>query len=317
VESIRDVLKQMKNPAFEQQSQALMHRVLHEPAVEALLQGHPELTEHHIRRSINRLYAFAREQKACSQCPGLSFCPNDVHGHTTTIQVESLGNDEVTLQDYKVACERFTSKQQQDAFSKRIKSFYVDKQVLEKGYQLAEMITCDRERATAVDRVHDYVKQASQQKELPGKGLYLYGPLGSGKTYLLSYVLHELAKQGHNGVIVYVPDFVEEAKGWISEPGKLKEMIELLKETDLLVFDDIGAENVSPWIRDHVFATILNYRMNRKPTFFSSNYTLDGLEKHLSFSNREGEEEFKGKRLMERIRHFVEPVEVKGHNKRK
>ena len=94
-------------------------------------------------------------------------------------------------------------------------------------------------------------------------------------------------------------------------------MIELLKETDLLVFDDIGAENVSPWIRDHVFATILNYRMNRKPTFFSSNYTLDGLEKHLSFSNREGEEEFKGKRLMERIRHFVEPVEVKGHNKRK
>jgi primosomal protein DnaI len=127
----------------------------------------------------------------------------------------------------------------------------------------------------------------------------------------------EFAKKGFQGVMVYVPDFVEEAKGWISEPGKLKEMIELLKEADVLVFDDIGAESVSPWIRDHVFATILNYRMNRKPTLFSSNYSLDGLEKHLSFSNREGEEEFKGKRLMERIRPYVLAIDVNGHNKRK
>ncbi len=62
--------------------------------------------------------------------------------------------------------------------------------------------------------------------------------------------------------------FSEDLKAMFGDPLKLKETVDLLKETDLLVFDDIGAENLNPWLRDHVMAVILNYRMNRKPTFF-------------------------------------------------
>ncbi len=64
-----------------------------------------------------------------------------------------------------------------------------------------------------------------------------------------------------------------------------------------------------------VLGTILNYRMNRKPTFFTSNYDLDALEQHFSFTNREGEEKHKGMRI-NRIRPFVDAVPVNGHNKR-
>lgn len=64
-----------------------------------------------------------------------------------------------------------------------------------------------------------------------------------------------------------MPDFVEDAKALMFEPQKLKETVTLMKEADLLVFDDIGAENLSPWVRDHVLGAILNHRMNRKPTF--------------------------------------------------
>jgi len=113
-----------------------------------------------------------------------------------------------------------------------------------------------------------------------------------------------------------MPEFAEELKGMFSEPQRLKETIDLLKEADLLVFDDIGAENLNPWLRDHVLGTILNYRMNRKPTFFTSNYELDALEQHFSFTSKDGEEEFKGKRLMDRIRPFVDVVVVNGTNKR-
>ena len=56
-----------------------------------------------------------------------------------------------------------------------------------------------------------------------------------------------------------------------------------------------------------MLGTILNYRMNRKPTFFTSNYDLDALEQHFSFTNRDGEELHKGQRIMDRIRPFVEP----------
>lgn len=79
--------------------------------------------------------------------------------------------------------------------------------------------------------------------------------------------MHELALSGLNGVIVYMPDFVEDLKSMIQDGQKLKETTEMLKNCDLLVFDDIGAENLSPWVRDHVMGSILNYRMNRKPTF--------------------------------------------------
>jgi primosomal protein DnaI len=129
-------------------------------------------------------------------------------------------------------------------------------------------------------------------------------------------MLYRLAKVGMTGAIVYMPDFAEDLKGMFQDGQKLKETIELLKETDLLVFDDIGAENLNPWLRDHVIGAILNYRMNRKPTFFTSNYDLNGLEKHFSFTSREGEEEHKGLRIMDRIRPFVEVVAVKGYNKR-
>ena len=113
-----------------------------------------------------------------------------------------------------------------------------------------------------------------------------------------------------------MPDFMEDLKSMFAEPQQLKDTIEMLKETDLLVFDDIGAENLNPWARDHVLGTILNYRMNRKPTFFTSNYDLDALEQHFSFTNRDGEELHKGQRIMDRIRPFVEAVPVNGRNKR-
>ena len=113
-----------------------------------------------------------------------------------------------------------------------------------------------------------------------------------------------------------MPDFVEDLKSMISEGQKLKEMTDILKSCDLLIFDDIGAENLNPWVRDHVMGSILNYRMNRKPTFYTSNYNLEGLEKHLSFTNRDGEETNKGQRLMDRIRPFVDVIQVRGENQR-
>ncbi len=103
---------------------------------------------------------------------------------------------------------------------------------------------------------------------------------------------------------------------FFESPHRLKDTIEMMKETDLLVFDDIGAENMNPWLRDHVLGSILNYRMNRKPTFYTSNYDLERLEAHFSFTSKEGEDEGKGQRLMERIRPFIDVVVVSGSNKR-
>ncbi|MNW58040.1 Primosomal protein DnaI [compost metagenome] len=212
-------------------------------------------------------------------------------------------------------CAKQLQHERESAVKSRIHSFYVDENVLSEGYDEAEIVAKDDFRAPAVAQLFRYIN-ATKESGLMTRGLYLEGHFGTGKTFLMCYMLHELAKAGYSGVIVYMPEFVEDLKSMMQDGQKLKETIEMMKETDLLIFDDIGAENLNPWARDHVLGAILNYRMNRKPTFYTSNYSLNRLENHLSFTSKVGEESHKGQRLMDRIAPFVDVVVIGGTNKR-
>jgi primosomal protein DnaI len=315
MESLGDILKQLPNGNNAvQQAEKLMAELLADPLVERLRSKYPELDEGTIRLNLNRVYQYTKEYKNCTNCPGLDSCPNDYEGHYTLLSCETISG-RVQMTDRKVTCKRLLSKQSEDQIRSRVRSFYVDERALSQGYSADEIVSKDLERMKAVGQVLNYISKTKEQG-LQKEGLYLAGSFGTGKTFLMCYMLHELAKAGYTGAIVYMPDFVEDLKSIMHEQGKLKEMVDLLKETDLLIFDDVGAENLNPWVRDHVLGAILNYRMNRKPTFYTSNYGLEALEKHFSFTNKDGDELHKGQRLMDRIRPYVETVFVTGHNKR-
>ncbi|GIP31188.1 primosomal protein DnaI [Paenibacillus sp. J2TS4] len=314
MESLAELLKSISNGPLLKDREELRKQLVSDTAVREWRLLYPEVTEEDIGLNLNKFHQYVTERNHCSQCPGLERCPNDFEGHYTVLSAETTQN-RCYVYDRKVSCDKYTAKQNQDSIRSRIRSFYVDERSLNEGYSADEILSKDWERAGAVDKVMDYIL-TTKEGGLGRHGLYLAGPFGTGKTFLMCYMLYELAKVGLTGAIVYMPDFSEDLKSMFQDPQKLKETIDLLKETDLLVFDDIGAENMNPWLRDHVLGTILNYRMNRKPTFFTSNYELDDLEKHFSFTSKDGEEEFKGKRIMDRIRHFVEVIEVTGYNKR-
>jgi len=289
-------------------------KVLNDAVVAEWISLHPELEHATLKDNVTRLYQYAKEAKACARCPGLEQCPNDMEGHFTKLVVTGTGK-EASIADYKVPCQLHLTKTAQDSVRSRIKSFYVDEKALNREYSVDEIIHRDRQRASAVEGIVRYVLE-TKENGLQPIGLYLMGDFGTGKTFLASYMLYELAKSGLTGVIVYMPDFVEELKTMFGDSERLKETVDLLKETDLLVFDDIGAEHLNAWTRDHVLGTILNYRMNRKPTFYTSNHDLDGLQRHLSFTTREGEDEYRGQRIMDRIRPFVQVIGVGGRNQR-
>ncbi len=107
----------------------------------------------------------------------------------------------------------------------------------------------------------------------------------------------------------------------ILEHGIIKESFDsdyserfyLIKNTPLLLLDDIGAEYLTPWSRDEVLEPILQYRMDQNlPTFFTSNYNIQALEKHLTlFDDR-----VKAKRIIERILQVSEEVELVSKNLR-
>ena len=57
--------------------------------------------------------------------------------------------------------------------------------------------------------------------------------------------------------------------------GQVKEMLDQVKKAEILILDDIGAEQMSPWVRDEVLQVILQHRMQEiLPTFFTSKFQL-------------------------------------------
>ncbi len=315
MESLGDLLKSWPaGQSLTEKAEGKLRELMEDPLVGKLLSKYPDLDEELIRLNLNRVYQYVTEHHNCSNCPGLDRCPNDYEGHYTLLSCETVGA-QTQLYDRKVSCRKFLARQADEAIRSRITSFYVDEHVLRKQYSSDEILTKDLMRAESVGQVLSYIHKTKEQG-LQQEGLYLAGRFGTGKTFLMCYLLQELAKAGYSGVIVYMPDFVEDLKAMMHEPGKLKETVDMMKETDLLIFDDIGAENLSPWVRDHVLGAILNYRMERKPTFYTSNYELDALERHFSFTSKDGDESHKGQRLMDRISPYVEVVMVAGENKR-
>lgn len=314
MESLGELLRGGQGRQLLQQAENKVREIASDPLIVKLRAKHPELDSQTIKLNLNKLHQYITEYNNCNNCPGLDRCPNDMEGHYTLLNVEP-GEDWTRVYDQKVACKKFIAKATQDAVRSRIRSFYVDERALSQGYSSLEIFDKDPDREEAAGQVMQYIVKI-RQEGLQSTGLYLAGNFGTGKTFLMCYMLHELAKEGYSGAIVYMPDFAEDLKTMFQDPLKLKETIDVLKETDLLVFDDIGAENLNPWLRDHVMGAILNYRMNRKPTFFTSNHDLDALEKHFSFTSKDGDEEFKGRRIMDRIRPFVDVVMVNGYNKR-
>lgn len=148
------------------------------------------------------------------------------------------------------------------------------------------------------------------------KGLYLHGSFGSGKTYLISALLNELSKEGYTALIIYYPELLRSLKESFTNDDYYTRIKEL-KEADLLLLDDIGAETVTGWNRDEVLGTILQYRMEeKKATFFTSNLNLEELASHFSTS-KSAEEQIKSGRIMERINQLTENLELISDNRRK
>jgi primosomal protein DnaI len=314
MDSIGQMLAGMKNNNLRKRSEQLKAELLNDPLVLELRAQHPELEEKQLVRDMAKLYQYVNDSRHCAKCPGLDQCPNDFPGHFTKLTVENnaLGPQIVARQ---VPCSKQLQRENELLIQKKIRSFYVDERALKEGYDEVEILTKDRVRAPAVTQVLRYISD-TEENGLQPRGLFLEGNFGTGKTFLMCYLLHKLAKSGYSGAIVYMPEFVEDLKSMLQDSQKLKETVEVMKQADLLIFDDIGAENLNPWVRDHVMGSILNYRMNRKPTFYTSNYSLDALEQHLSFTSKDGEERHKGQRLMDRIAPFVDVVTVTGSNKR-
>lgn len=151
------------------------------------------------------------------------------------------------------------------------------------------------------------------------KGLYLHGNFGCGKSYLVAATFMELAKENYPSAIVFWPEFLNDLKATFNNPysGEFDKKMNAIKNAPLLLIDDIGAENTTPWSRDDVLCPIVQYRMDSMlPTFFTSNLDINALEEHLSVSKVD-DDVVKARRIVERIKQLTIEKEMVSENLRK
>lgn len=305
---VDEVAKPLSKKGFNKQKlDQLFAQVLKHPEIQAFLGQHPDLSQDQFRKSFVHLNQLVMEKENCARCKGLNTCPNMVKGHAPTLQ-ENDGQINLTMRP----CSKWMAQRQQQWRDGMIRSHHVSKDILNASFRSIEQ---EPAREEVISQAIDFCLQFAGDQP-PAKGLYLYGSLGVGKSFIAGAILQELLHDGVDSYMVYVPEFMREIRASIGN-GSVDQKVESVKKATLLILDDIGAEYNTPWTRDEVLGAILQYRISeRLPVIFTSNLNLQELEEHLGYTDKGGHEPMKAQRIMERIRHYVIPIYVKGANRR-
>lgn len=300
---------QVVTPLFKQkmdrqQLYEKIERVAKHPLLSSFREEHPDwkisLADYTL------LKQYIAERTSCKHCPGLKNCPNFVRGHYATLQL--YGG---TLSLKMAPCEKFHQDQLEKERRQLIRCHRIPQDIQEARFST---IVQDSSRKEVVRASLAFCMQLANGQ--PTKGLYIHGPFGVGKSYIAGAIVNELAENGIASMMMHMSALSVELKESIAGHN-VGAKIEALSEVPVLVLDDIGSENISPWLRDDVLSIIFHYRMSKQlPTIFTSNLSLDELQEYFCYTQKGGVEEVKGARIMERIRPFVTPIFLQGENRR-
>lgn len=247
----------------------------------------------------------SKEYNNCMKCKSILECKNKMEGYA---YLPKLNNNGLIFK-YK-ACKYKRKLDEETKYLENINVF--GSSMYLKDAKMKDIYTNDKNRVETISWLVNFIDNYPKDKHQ--KGLYLYGNFGSGKTYLLSACLNELAKQNYKSTIVFWPEFLRDLKA--SFQNDYSEKFEIVKHSPILLIDDIGAEVITAWARDEIFCPLVQYRMEQKlPTFFTSNLTLEQLKEHFSCT-KDGIDEIKAGRIIERIKQLTTYMELISKNLR-
>jgi primosomal protein DnaI len=263
-----------------------------------------KLSHDELMKYTSRLETCVSENRNCLNCSGLNECKNEIYGFKLT---PTANKNKLTFNYIACRYKEVELKEKND----NIYLFDIPKDIA--NARMKDIYVTDKNRKDTIIWLKNFVKGYDINN--PSKGLYLHGNFGCGKTYLIVAALNELSKRDINSAVIYWPEFLRDLKA--SFEDDFKEKFNFIKRVPLLLIDDIGAENLTPWARDEILASILQYRMeSHLTTFFTSNLNLEELESHLSMT-KGNVDLLKAKRIIERIKKLTEDLEMNAENLRK
>lgn len=150
----------------------------------------------------------------------------------------------------------------------------------------------------------NYVENFATMKE-NGKGLLLFGAVGTGKTYISACIANALIDKGVTCLVTNFARLVNTIGGMY---GERQEYIDGLNRFDLLVIDDLASERDTEYMNEYVQNIIDSRYRARLPIIITTNLTSEEL-KH--------PRQIEKQRVYSRLFQMCIPIQVEGADRRK
>ena len=135
------------------------------------------------------------------------------------------------------------------------------------------------------------------------KGMYLWGPVGGGKTYAVYAIKGKLEAMGISVRVLSAPEMLDLIRDDMEHKDS-HNLERLLSNRGVLVIDDLGAEKASEWVSETLFKIINKRYEEVLPTIVTSNLDLGELSERM------------GDRIPSRIAEMCVVIKLDGADRR-
>jgi DNA replication protein DnaC len=131
-----------------------------------------------------------------------------------------------------------------------------------------------------VSEVRSYVRNLSARLE-DGRGMWVVGDVGTGKTTLAMIVSAAALEAGHSVAIYSLPRLLNLIRDEIGTENSLLDLLDRLSEVDLLHIDDLGAQHTTPWRLEQLYSIVDARYQAGRPIIATTNLTPSELAEQM------------------------------------
>ncbi len=176
-------------------------------------------------------------------------------------------------EEYEADQELQKNKERQIRLENLLKNSLMDAKFTEMTFENWDFLKGDRKMYNTGIR---YVEKFPELKS-EGIGLLIHGDPGNGKTYLSCCIANRLLQKYIPTVCVSINALLDRIKETYNKYGNEAEadILRGLGRADMMIIDDLGAENPTEWSRSTIYNIIDSRYRSKLPLIITTNLQID------------------------------------------